>query len=583
MITPADHTQGRPIGVPSAMAIIVALTVMFVASGVLVLKFGATQSVSRMIYQIIDLPGFAVFAGVMISALAIAAIPSLAGRINGIQLSALKPTYIAFISLLVSAIGVVFVYHGYGFSMDEWMTQMQAELFASGKLSGTVPEEWRPFGKAMYHGFASFDPQTGTLASNYRPGMAILYGGFSLIWLDAYTSAILNAASVLLIARVARQLFPAHTDAPVIAALLLATSQQAVAASLTPYAMSAQLCLNLLWLTLFLENRWQTHVAAAIVGVLTASLHQIHTHLFFAFPFLLTLLAPLQWRALAIYGAIYAFGHAAVAGWDWISFSRHLLPVVAEAPTLPQAAAAPPAGVLDRALQMFQPPSPQDLATIMANLTRMVAWQSLALVPLLFVAFKSRTRMEWRRALIASVVVSLLPYVFLMPDQGHGWGYRYLHGLLGNFVLLAIPGWLALTANRATPKFKAWVVICLVATPLVMIPLRAVQISGLVQPYSAATELAVQQDADVVIVDSYRVWIGGDIPRNSAVALTRPIQMDLRDLSAAQIATLCQTYSVVVLDNDLIRDLGVRVSADPFGPLPTDYTAIEAALAECGS
>lgn len=580
---PDDHMATRSFGMKNAVMITAGLIALFAIAAVLVVAFGATQSVSRLIYHAIDLPGFVVFALVMILCLALALPMGPARRIAVIDLAKLSPTFIAFAVLLISVVGVQVIYQGYGFSMDEWMTQLQAEIFASGRISGIVPEEWRPYGKAMYHGFASFDPQTGTVASNYRPGMAMIYAAFSMVGLGAYTSAILNAAAILLVARVARQLFPDHIEAPVIAALLLATSQQALAASLTPYAMSAHLCLNLLWLTLFLENRWLTHVVAAVIGVATASLHQIHAHLFFALPFLLTLLAPIQWRVLAIYAVIYAVGHAAVSGWDWISFNRHLLPVMAEAPSLPQTPSGPQAGVLERALGMFRLPSLLDWATITANLTRLIAWQSLALVPLLYVAAKTKGRFVWGRVLAASVLFSLLPYLFLMPDQGHGWGYRYLHGLLGNLVLLAIPGWIALGTLQTKPRFKAWVILCLAGTVLIMIPLRAFQIGAMVRPYAAATALASQQDADVVIIDSYRVWIGGDIPRNSAVSPARPVQMDLRDLSAEQITTLCKAYTVIVLDTDAIHNLGVRVSADPFGPFPDDFDAIEAALAECGS
>jgi hypothetical protein len=37
----------------------------------------------------------------------------------------------------------------------------------------------------------------------------------------------------------------------------------------------------------------------------------------------------------------------------------------------------------------------------------------------------------------------------LLPYQGHGWGYRYLHGLIGSLSLLAGYGWIALSERAA--------------------------------------------------------------------------------------------------------------------------------------
>ena len=566
---------GRILMMNALLAAILALGVF------LVVGIGGTENISRMIYFTVDFPGFVVV--VLVSLLAM--LPVLHGeaarRVAGWSLARIDVRWIAALSLGLSVWCVHLVHDGYALSMDEWMTRLQGEIFLDGAVTATLPEEWRAYGRGMFQGFANYDPASGSLASNYRPGMALLHAAFSMVGLGLYTSAILNAAAILLVARVARQLFPDHAEVPVVAALLLATSQQAFAASLTSYAMSAHLCFNLAWVTLFLDDRWQRHVLAALVGVLTASLHQIHLHLFFALPFLLTLLRPFRPGLIALYGAIYLGGHLAVLGWDWLSFNRHLLagsaqPIGGE---LPPASPAP--GTAERARAMLRGTGADSTVTVAANLVRLIAWQSLALLPLLLLALRLGSAFRYQRALIASFALSLLPYLLLMPDQGHGWGYRYLHGLLGSLALLALPGWLVLRAAGGAVKLHAWIVVLLIGSPLLLLPFRGWQIAQFVGPYARATAMVAAQDADVVIVNGFQVWIGGDIPRNSPVDPQRPIQMSDRRLTPAQIEALCRDYRVAIPPPAAYAALGVRTSPEPVPTLREAFVARNAALEGC--
>jgi hypothetical protein len=312
--------------------------------------------------------------------------------------------------------------------------------------------------------------------------------------------------------------------------------------------MTAHLFLNLLWLHLFLRNTWRMHVLAAAVGVLTASLHQVHVHVFFALPFLLMLLRPFQPRLVALYGIAYLFGHLAVLSWDRVLIDQVATQGIVGTRT-----------TFDILAAIVRLPDLTDLASIWANLTRLAGWQSLALLPLLLALARSGERAPWMRLLVASVITSLLPYVILMPDQGHGWGYRYLHGLLGHLAILAAIGWDVSCTKTAAPRYKAAVVALLLISPVVMLPLRAVQIENFVGSYAAATRLTMSQDADVVIVDSQRVFVGVDIPRNDPLSQGRPVAMSLRSLEPEQIARLCQTYSVKFMSVGAFRPLGLYI------------------------
>lgn len=557
----------------------------------LVLGAVASTGISRYFYLMVDLPGFLAVFGCACAMLVFAVLPDLRARLTALSLAALSPWHIAAAVLGLTAIGVHLVYGAYAFSMDEWMTRLQSEIFLSGTTTAIVDPEWRDYGSAMYDNFAVYDPNSGALASNYRPGMSALYAFFDLFGLGLYTSALMNALAVLLIARIATQIFPGQPEAPVIAALLLATSQQALAAALTSYAMSAHLCLNLAWLTLFLDDRLRSHMLAALIGVATAALHQIHFHLFFALPFLLTLLRPFRPRAIVIYVVVYFVGHTAILGWDWVSFNR-VVAVAAEAiqtgpiaagqsPAAPMSAKEP--GLWHRFLVLANFPSLNDVLTVMVNLVRLIAWQSLALLPLLLIGRRQLIQDRTLRLLIWSIVVSTVPYPILMPDQGHGWGYRYLHGLLGVLALLAVPGWLALRRNSGKPRLTAWVTACLLISPLILIPLRALQIDARVTPYQRATVLVAAQEADVVIVDNYQVAISYDIPRNAPVSPSRPIGMNEAFLTPEQIRTLCANYKVIFLGKDDFAPLGVPVFSAVADRDAEAHAARRAALADCGT
>ena len=511
--------------------------------GALLVAMGATSGMSRYIYVNVDFPGF------VVSAVALLAV-GWAARKGGdfAWVDRVPVGLIALCTLVVSMVGTHLVYLGYPFSPDEWMPRMQAEIFSHGDLAGTVPPEWREYGRAMYHEFAHYDPATGAVASTYRPGMAALIALFDLAGLGLYVSAFMTAGSVLLTASLARILWPESRSAPVIAALLVATSSQALAAAMTSYAMPSHLFFNLLWLRLFLLDKWWSHVAAAFCGVFTASLHQIHPHLFFAAPFFLLLLRPFRPGVLLWYGAIYAVGHLAIIEWDRVAMGDSVAVSNAGQLTFEQ--------FLERVGGLAQVPSLIDWATIGAHIVRLFAWQSLALAPLLLFTLYKRAWPPLLVLMAASIATSLLPYPFLLPEQGHGWGYRYLHGLLGCLALIGTAGWMQMERLHGQ-AFRQPVMLCFAATLAIVIPVRAFLIERTIAPWLTATEAALAMPADVVIVDRIGIFYGLEIPRNGPYAAERPVVMMLDDLSADQIRRLCGNYRVAVFGVDEARRAGI--------------------------
>jgi len=523
------------------------MLVLFLIGALLVLA-GGTSGISRYIYIRVDFPGFIVSAVALLAVAWAARKGSDFAWIDRISVDRIPVGLIALGTLVVSMIGTHLVYLGYPFSPDEWMPQMQAEIFGRGDLAGTVPPEWREYGRAMYHEFAHYDPATGAVASSYRPGMAALVALFDLVGLGLYVSAFMTAGAVLLTASLARVLWPESKSAPVIAALLVATSSQALAAAMTTYAMPSHLFFNLLWLRLFLLDKWWSHVAAAFCGVLTASLHQIHPHLFFAAPFFLLLLRPFRPGVLLWYGVVYAAGHLAIIGWDRVAMGDSAAVSNAGQLTLEQ--------FLERVGGLVQFPGWIDWATIGAHIVRWFAWQSLALAPLLLFTLYKRAWPPLLVLMAASIVTSLLPYPFLLPEQGHGWGYRYLHGLLGCLALIGTAGWMQMERLHGQ-AFRQPVMLCFAATLAIVIPVRAVLIERTITPWLMATEAALAMPADVVIVDRIGIFYGLEIPRNGPYAEERPVVMMMNDLSAEQIRRLCSSYRVAVFGVDEAKQAGI--------------------------
>jgi hypothetical protein len=516
---------------------------LFLIGGGLV-AVGATSGMSRYIYINVDFAGFFACAA---SLLAVAWMARKGGD-DFAWLEKIPVGVVALCTLVVTVIGTHLVHLGYAFSPDEFMPRLQAEIFAHGDLAGTVPPEWREYGRAMYHDFAHYDPATGAVASTYRPGMAALIALFDLAGLGLYVSAFLTAGSVLLTASLARILWPDSRSAPVIAALLVATSSQALAAAMTSYAMAPHLFFNLLWLRLFLLDKWWAHVAAALIGVFTASLHQIHPHLFFAAPFFLLLLRPFRPGVLLWYGAVYAAGHLAIIGWDRMAMGDSLAVSQSGQLTFEQ--------FLQRVGGLAHIPSFIDWATIGAHIVRLFAWQSLALAPLLLFTLYRRAWPPLLVLMAASIATSLLPYPFLLPEQGHGWGYRYLHGLLGSLALIGTAGWIQMERLHGQ-AFRQPVMLCFAATLAIVIPVRAILIERTMAPWLMATEAALAMPADVVIVDRIGIFYGLEIPRNGPYAAERPVVMMMNDLSADQIRRLCTDYRVALFGVDEAKQAGI--------------------------
>jgi hypothetical protein len=328
---------------------------------------------------------------------------------------------------------------------------------------------------------------------------------------------------------------------------------------MTPYAMSAHLALNLVWLWLYLRNTTFSHVAAISVGFLATGLHQLNFHPLFVAPFIVQMLLERRWRL----GALYVLGYAAIGAF-WIVYWQVLLAghgIAAEG-----ASAVGVSFFIERVERMLRDFSLSGPETMVQNLLRFVAWQH----PLMLVLLVPGMALGWKvggifRALAAGIVLTLLAMLVLMPYQDIGWGYRYVHGLIGNAALLAAFGWSAL-ALEAEPSERgaAWGVMgaTTAAALLLLLPIHALQMHGYLSPYTRANAAIASRKSDAVVIETISIYHGIELVRNDPYLRNRPLTFDIGLLDEALIRELCSRMSVSVFDGNEAERFGV-VRVDP--------------------
>jgi hypothetical protein len=463
------------------------------------------------------------------------------------------------VGLVVAAVGLTgwlghaLVFGGQPLSADEAMALFDARIFRQGTLVARLPPQWRPFDFAMAPTFQIFLRSGEGWSSSYYPVNALLHALMDSIGLRAATGGALAALSVGLCYRLARRLWPETSTAGLVAVLLLASSSQLLVTAMTAYAMSAHLALNLLWLNLFLARGRLSQGLALLTAAAATGLHQLAFHPLFAAPFVLQLWLDRRYGR----AAFHTIGYLAIAGlwphyWDLALWSAHL------------SRAHDAATVLDPAriaLSQLQSLGPHALQWQLENLCRAVSWQNPVAVALFLVGVPLAFRVGGvERCLLLGLILTFGLVTVIIPYQGHGWGYRYLHGLLGSFVLIAVRGASALwprgtggLGRRALPLALLSALICAVT----LIPIRMLQAAAFSAPYVRAEALITHATADVVLVSSDGLAFGDDLVRNDPWLHDRPVVMSVVTLTPTLIERACELGRVAIFDRSAGQALGI--------------------------
>lgn len=442
---------------------------------------------------------------------------------------------LAILVFIVSLAGAKLVFGYYDFSLDEYAMAWQGRRFAEGQLHATIPPHLAPLGSALGAHFFIYDPSSHTFVANYLPVYALMRAAMEWIQAPWLLNPLLTGMSVLLLAGIARQVWPHHPDRALLAALLAASSSQIVFTGMSSYSMVAHLFLNLLWLWLFVRATPFALALVPWVGVLSMLLHQPIAHFTFVAPFLLRACSERRWWWSAYLALVYGLGC-----WVGLWFRQLLAPVDSISGT---------------ALKIFSEPSLVHTLSQVLNLGLLFSWESLATVMLasygIFLAMSRPLKLGRRSArwtdpgrlswdLTMGLVLTFLFYLFFPHTQGHGWGFRYAHPVLGNLILLAILGWGLLRHRLSRRQAWRWVIVCTALAWSFQFSWRVAEVSLVTRPFKDALHQLQQRPEPYVVLDPYAGWYLVDLVRNEPPFNERPLILNGSRLSPEQFEWLFQ-------------------------------------------
>ncbi len=454
---------------------------------------------------------------------------------------------------LAAWVGHYALFQDYAISRDEEVARFAAAYMREGLFARPIPIEWEPYRRAIMPEFFSPFGAADYWTAAYLPVNSAIQALFWQLGDPNLAGPVLLMAGLFALWRVALHLMPDRPDAVWVTMLLGFSSSQLWVTAMTPYAMTGHFALNLVWLALVLRGGVIGHGSAGVVALIAAGLHQWHFPPIFIAPFILWMLLARRWAAAAFHALTIV---AIVIVWAklWPEFLLHALGAPADV--------RPSAGVADKVGSLFERLG--DRWQPLVNLTRYIAWNNILMVPL---AALGVAAMRWRRLLRGQEIA--LPLTLgcvagcgLALAQGYGWGFRYAHGFIGPFCLLAGLGWARFRPQGALRP----VLIGLLITGLssAFLVWRTYEF---VAPYAASHELIDSSEADVVLVDPRGGLYVTDLVRGRNGVPGRPMVMNLGMLRLDQVDELCRDYVVELFERADFRPLGVPLARWNIGRL----------------
>jgi hypothetical protein len=460
--------------------------------------------------------------------------------------------------IVVTFVGHYLVLCGYDLSRDEQMASFDAAVFQSGHLVAPLPARWRDHADVLNTLFMYPAVHRSAWISAYLPVNAALRGLIGLIATPWLTGPLLTALGAVALFGCVRRLWPQDREAGFVALLLYAGSAQVLFTGMTSYAMTGHLALDLCWLWLFLRGTRAADLAALAVGFAATGLHQPVMHPMFVAPFILMLCAQRRWSRATIYVA----GYAAI-GLFWLWWPNWTWSLVQFGPDPVR-----PAGVdfATRLIENIRDSDPRGLANMVANMLRFIAWQHLLLVPLMIIGMRRCRTDPMIAALAGGLVLTTLVMAIVMSHQGNGFGYRYLHGLLGNAILLAIYGWQALGDRVA--QWRTLLLRTTVAGLLVLFPMQAWMAHRQYSSAALVSDHVNRIDADFVAIGRKDLPFSTDLAINPPHLDRRPVRLLRDELSPVNIAAVCAGHPSIALIGD--HGLAPYAAYYGFGPGAAD-------------
>ena len=376
-------------------------------------------------------------------------------------------------------------------TQDETAPYFQSRIFAAGHLAGQVPpgliDQLVP--RVFQWHFYPVSHTTGRIAESYWPAFALLLTPFTFLGIPWACNPVISALTLPVMHRLALRLFADRETAGLVVLLTLG-SPVFFADGISFYSMSAHLLANSVFALLLLDPTPRRALAAGVVGSIALTLHNPVPHMLFAIPWMLAIArSPGAAKRMGCLLAGY-LPLGVLLGVGWVVFVGG----IAHDDAATTVGTVTADGPLTSLAAIFSFPDSSILLARWIGVVKVWVWAVPGAVLLAVVGAWKWRHNPYCRVLTASALVTLLGYVLVPVDQGHGWGYRYFHSAWMVVPLLAA-GALARVPAEPTPLgrlieepgVRTYLVACALLSLTLGCGLRAVQIREFVASDISAT------------------------------------------------------------------------------------------------
>jgi hypothetical protein len=375
---------------------------------------------------------------------------------------------------------------GHPYTPDELSALLQARTFAAFQITPQVPADLVELivPRELQGDIISLSRQSGHYSPNYWPGFALLMTPFAFFHLEWLCNPLLTAISLWLFYLITHRLTK-NSEAAIWAVVFALCSSQFALGAATFFSMPAHLLANLCFCWLLIQNTRRSAFGAGLVGGFALILHNPVPHFSFVLPWMIWMLRHRRNDLLPLLAGYCVLFLPIGIGWSahFESFDAGRYVSAAATPK----AATPFAEVVSRIAFVVRPPDSYLLLSRLAAFIKLVVWACPGLIALGFLGWREANRdrgesgdqtdksAHYLWLFGASVVSNFVIYLFINFDQGHGWGFRYMHQSYAAFPILAA-FWIVRfrSAQFSTSSLRRFAAaLCLLG--LLVLPLRALQ------------------------------------------------------------------------------------------------------------
>ncbi len=380
---------------------------------------------------------------------------------------------VAMASVVLLALGAVFIYHNKAFSMDEYAEVFQAKIFAAGRLTAHLPAsvvDWL-VPRGFNQEFLAASRSTGEAIELFWPGFAMILAPFEALGVPWLCNPCLAGIAVFLIHRITLEITDDRRAAGWAVLFTLASGAFA-ANAISYYSMQARLTANLLFVWLLLKPSPSRSFGAGVVGSLALVLHNPFPHVLFAAPWIVAMARSAEQRRSLLQLVAGYLPLLIIVGAGWL----HLRGAV----TAGKSAFDP---ISISVNSVFSIPDTSMIDMRAAAIVKMWVWAVPSLF-LLAVLGRLRRGDDYRvRLLTQSAVITFIGYLFVIYDQGHGWGYRYFHSAWGVVPILA--GCAMTERSKSNGRLTAFAGAAAMLNLFLVVPYQMMQIESVIARHSA--------------------------------------------------------------------------------------------------